>query len=169
MAYVRKRTTKAGSVSTTLVEAYRDENGRSRQRILVNLYGEPTVVTALAKLWVQHQFLSEQLDELTDEMKETYRFCQKAKAAHDGKWAKFGSQLDRQHKRFKAIETALERMERDYGILIKHCDASDEEVNAAAQAFVKRRADAANTVLGMMWLHSERKREVTRILRRITT
>jgi hypothetical protein len=33
MAYVRTRATRAGTVSTTLVEAYRDETGRPRQRI----------------------------------------------------------------------------------------------------------------------------------------
>jgi hypothetical protein len=35
MAYVRKQ---AGSLSTTLVEAYRDKSGRPRQRILANLH-----------------------------------------------------------------------------------------------------------------------------------
>src|SRR6516164_4413414 len=50
MAYVRKRTTKAGSVSTMLVEAYRDKNGHPRQRILANMHGEPDTLRALAKL-----------------------------------------------------------------------------------------------------------------------
>jgi hypothetical protein len=34
MAYIKTRTTKAGSISTALVEAYRDEKGRPRQRLL---------------------------------------------------------------------------------------------------------------------------------------
>ena len=50
MAYVRKRTTKAGMVSTALVEAYRDEQGRPRQRILANLHGEPDTLRAWARL-----------------------------------------------------------------------------------------------------------------------
>jgi hypothetical protein len=37
VAYVRKCTTKAGSQSTTLVEAYRDKSARARQRILPTL------------------------------------------------------------------------------------------------------------------------------------
>ena len=60
MAYVRKRTTKAGSPSTTLVEAYRDRRGRPRQRVLANLHGEPDTLRALAKLACMHEVLSEQ-------------------------------------------------------------------------------------------------------------
>ena len=55
MAFVRKRTTKAGSVSTTLVEAYRDKNDRPRQRILANLHGEPDTLGALAKLTLKRE------------------------------------------------------------------------------------------------------------------
>src|SRR5262249_10915318 len=47
MAFVRKRITKAGSVSTTLVEAYRDDQGRPRQRVLANLHGESDTLCAL--------------------------------------------------------------------------------------------------------------------------
>src|SRR2546423_1576536 len=50
MTYIRRRNTKAGSVSTALVESYRDEKGRPRQRLLANLHGESDTVSALAKL-----------------------------------------------------------------------------------------------------------------------
>jgi hypothetical protein len=63
MAYVRKRTTKAGSPSTTLVEAYWDRCGRPRQRVLTNLHGEPDMLRALAKLAIMHEGLSEQRKE----------------------------------------------------------------------------------------------------------
>jgi hypothetical protein len=46
---VRKRTTKAGTVSTALVESYRDDQGRPRQRLIANLHGEPDPLRALAK------------------------------------------------------------------------------------------------------------------------
>ena len=49
MAFVRKRVTKTGTVSSALVEAYRDE-GRPRQRVLVNLHGAETTLEAMAKL-----------------------------------------------------------------------------------------------------------------------
>jgi hypothetical protein len=51
---------KAGSVSTALIEAYRDKNGRPRQRVLANLHGEPTTLRALAKLAVTHDLLLEE-------------------------------------------------------------------------------------------------------------
>src|SRR5580765_7842947 len=63
MAYIRTRTTKAGSISTTLVESYRDATGRPRQRVLANLHGEPDILRALAKLAVLHDLLSKQREE----------------------------------------------------------------------------------------------------------
>jgi len=46
--------TKAGMLSTTLIEAYRDENGLPRQRVLANLRGETNTLRALAKLAVMY-------------------------------------------------------------------------------------------------------------------
>jgi hypothetical protein len=57
MAYVRQRTTKAGALSTALVEAYRDEQGRPRQGVLANMQGEPDTLRALARLIVQRAAL----------------------------------------------------------------------------------------------------------------
>jgi hypothetical protein len=42
-----KRTTKAGTISTTLVEAYCDKQGRPHQRVLANLHGKPTALAAV--------------------------------------------------------------------------------------------------------------------------
>ena len=53
MAYVVRRVTKAGAVSTALVESYRDEQGRPRQRLLANLHGEPNTSRGLARLAVR--------------------------------------------------------------------------------------------------------------------
>jgi hypothetical protein len=63
MPYVRTRTTKAGATSTTLVEAYRDEKGRPRQRVLANLHGEPDALSALVKLAYQREELQKFRDE----------------------------------------------------------------------------------------------------------
>ena len=63
MAYVRTRTTKAGTLSTALVEAYRDAQGRPRQRLIANLHGEPTPLRALAKLIVLRDTLHGELKE----------------------------------------------------------------------------------------------------------
>jgi len=67
MAYVRKRTTKAGSVSTMLVEAYRDKNGHPRQRILANMHGEPDTLRALAKLAAMREALRQERDWLAQQ------------------------------------------------------------------------------------------------------
>jgi hypothetical protein len=60
MAYVRRRITKAGEFSTALVEAYRDDQGRPRQRLLVNMHGEPDILRALARLAVQATLVTDQ-------------------------------------------------------------------------------------------------------------
>lgn len=64
MAYIRRRASKNGSVSTILVESYRDDQGRPRERALANLHGESTCLDALAKLTVQIEELRTHRDEL---------------------------------------------------------------------------------------------------------
>jgi hypothetical protein len=64
VAYIRRRASKNGSVSTTLVESYRDDQGRPRERVLANLHGESTSLDALAKLTVQIEELRTHRDEL---------------------------------------------------------------------------------------------------------
>src|SRR6266542_87426 len=66
MAYIRRRTSKNGSVSTTLIEAYRDNQGRPRERVLANLHGESTSLDALAKLTVQIEELRTYRDKFAD-------------------------------------------------------------------------------------------------------
>jgi hypothetical protein len=65
VAYIRRKASKNGSVSTTLVETYRDDQGRPRERALANLHGESTSLDALAKLTVQIEELRTHRDELT--------------------------------------------------------------------------------------------------------
>lgn len=50
MAFVRRRTTSGGTLVTTLMESYRDERGRPRQRTLANLHGADNADQALARL-----------------------------------------------------------------------------------------------------------------------
>jgi hypothetical protein len=64
MAYIRTRTAKGGTISTTLVEAYRDEQGRPRQRVLANLHGETGLLKALAKLAAQREALRKEKEAL---------------------------------------------------------------------------------------------------------
>jgi hypothetical protein len=66
MAYVRKRTTKAGTVSTALVESYRDDQGRPRQRLIANLHGESDPLRALAEITMMWDGLQAELEELVE-------------------------------------------------------------------------------------------------------
>ena len=50
MAFVRRRTTANGTLVTTLMESYRDAEGRPRQRTLANLHGADSADQALARL-----------------------------------------------------------------------------------------------------------------------
>src|SRR5262245_25762544 len=72
MAYIVSRTTKAGTISTALVQSYRDEHGRPRRRILANMHGEPDTLRALAKLAVMRSRLSKEWDELIAQHTEAY-------------------------------------------------------------------------------------------------
>src|SRR5262245_25378918 len=128
MAYVRTRTTKAGATSTALVEAYRDDQGRPRNRLLVNLHGEPDVPSALVKLLHMRS-------KLADEWKE-YRTTNKMATA-------------KQRRREDQIDRYLAVIEKDVAILEKHCTASDEELQAALDAFQKRIEDAVHLILGI--------------------
>jgi hypothetical protein len=164
MAYVRRRTTKAGSVSTALVEAYRDKSGRPRQRVLANLHGEPTVLAALAKLWANSKALEVERDGLVEELRES------SSAALDESGMPSALMVRSEDGvRLGTINAALAIIGREIPVLLEHCDASDEEINAAVQAFVKRRADVANAVLGGTFVYAEKLREAKRKLRRLTT
>src|SRR5512143_773567 len=57
MAFIRKRITKNRIVSTALVEAYRDENGKPRQRLIANLRGAETLAEALGRLAAERDSL----------------------------------------------------------------------------------------------------------------
>ena len=50
MAFVRRRTTPGGTLVTTLMESFRDAEGRPRQRTLANLHGADSADQALARL-----------------------------------------------------------------------------------------------------------------------
>jgi hypothetical protein len=142
MPFVRKRITRTGTVSTALVEAYRDGNDQPRQRVLANLQGEPDVLSALAKLAVQQTMLEEE-------------------AADKCSW-----------KRWKQIKAALETIERDAPILAKHCSASDEAFQAAQEAYRKRGREAANSALGVAFAKTqflkEEKKEAEASIRRLS-
>ena len=119
--------------TTSLVEAYRDPQGRSRQRILANLHGEPDILSALAKLAARRAHLRNIQEIMAKE------------AANAGRGHSDAALL----KRLQAVENQLATIERDGAIIKKYCNATSEEVEAAIAAYKTKHRDAEALVLGM--------------------
>ena len=137
MAYVRQRTTKAGTLSTTLVEAYRDKEGRPRQRLLANLHGEPTALKALAKLAALRDDLREEQKTLAPEAVAANTFyetiTQRALLGHQYSKAE-RTEIDRLMraraqllKRVSKVERDLAVIQRDGPVIKKHCTATQRK------------------------------------------
>ena len=138
--FVRKRTSKAGSISTALVEAYRDHNGRPRHRILANLHGEPDALSAIAKLTVLRTALRGEQALMLEEVEEFSDIDNKRQRAR------------RLLPRFEQIEATIPRIEREEAAIRKYCSATDEEIEAACEAFQKRIRNAVDACLSYaMW------------------
>ena len=147
MAYVRKRTTKAGSLSTTLVEAYRDKSGRPRQRVLANLHGEPDTLRALAKLAVNHDLLLKQREE--------------EHAEPDNRGAGFVLVTERaltEHsRRLAQLDHQLAAIERDMAVIDKHLlPASDDEFQQAVQRYKREFCEAFERAVGLAIAHTSK-------------
>ena len=139
MAYVRTRTTEAGSVSTTLVETYRDETGRPRQRILANLHGEPDTLRALAKLAVMHEFLLWQRGE------------EHAKPSKEGAGFVLVTEraLTEHSRRLAQINHQLAAIEQEIAVINQHCTASDDEFQQAVQSYRQEYCKAVERAVGL--------------------
>jgi hypothetical protein len=165
MAYVHRRTTKAGLQSTALVEAYRDDQGRPRQRRLANLHGEPDPLRALAKLAVQRDALRKERDALAAEAVHADRFYEtissNALAAGPGGITALYSTAERKEidrlmrqrerllKRLAAVNRILARIQKDGVVIKKHCAATPDEVQAAIKAHQAERDKAEAEMLGL--------------------
>jgi hypothetical protein len=159
MPFVRQRTTRIGSISTTLIEAYRDADGRPRQRILASLHGEPDTLCALAKLAAQRAALREEKQALEQDAiaaNQVYEVVtQKALQGHQ--YSAFERQeIDslmakrkRLLKRLAQVEAALVTIEKNGAVIKKHCRATAEEIQAAIRAYQERYQEAEALVLNM--------------------
>ena len=125
--------------TTSLVEAYRDAQGRSRQRILANLHGEPDILSAHAKLAARRAHLRNIQEVMAKE------------AANAGRGNSDAPLL----KRLQAIKNQLATIERDGAIIKKYCDATSEEVEAAIAAYKTKHGDVEALVLGMEFVHED--------------
>ena len=149
MAYIRKRITKTGAVSTALVEAYRDRQGRPRQRILANLHGEPDTLRALVRLLHRRANLQKHREEQWVE-------------AQSGKYSK---KLVAWF--FARIDADLSAMEKKLAVIAKHCTATADEIQAAIEEHKRALHDAECLVSGMAFINGMRLQEAKANLRRL--
>ena len=63
MAFIRKRTTRRGVISTALVESYR-QDGKIRHRLIANLHGAENLVAALGRLAAEREAVRKERAEL---------------------------------------------------------------------------------------------------------
>jgi hypothetical protein len=173
MAYVRTRTIKAGTVSTALVEAYRDEQGRPRQRLLANLHGEPDVLTALAKLAARREALRKEKQTLAAEAVDANKFYEVVtqKTLDGYQWADaerteinhLMAQRNRLLRRMAKIEADLATIQKDGAAIKKHCTATANDLQAAIRAFKQRYRDAEALVLGTEFSQRNAKAKFRRL------
>ena len=137
MAFVRTRT-KAGSISTTLIEAHRDEEGQPRQRVLANLHGEPDILSALAKLAARRDDLRKEKETLAADAVKANEFYKaitlnslegKQYTAQERKEIDpLMKQRDRLLARMARIEADLATIQKDGLVIKKYCSATPEQI-----------------------------------------
>ena len=177
MAFVRTRT-KGEAISTTLVEAYRDKDGRPRQRVLANLHGEPDLLSALAKLAALRGTLRKEQEAAAASAVEADQFYEAVTLnTLQGRQynAEERKEIDRLMKlrdrllaRTTKIETDLDTIQKDGLAIKKHCTATPEQIQEAIQAYKKKQHDAECAVLGMDFGLKMKKAELRR-LQSVTT
>ena len=173
MAFVRRRKTKSGGLSTALVESYRDGNGKPRQRLLANLYGAETPLEALAKLAAQRQrlrkekaFRQSELDGTTEDYKvvtmgglQGHRFS----PAERKKIDRFLWERGRVEARLREIDAALARIEKDGAVIKKYCNASQAGIQTAIRRYKKQLDEAEKGALGAAFMHHQAKDTLRRL------
>ncbi len=173
MAFVRRRTTASGGICTTLVESYRDANGRPRQRILANLYGEATPLEALAKLAAHREQLREEKAGLDQDLKGAdnfYRWFTTASLGGHKFSAEEKKEIDRLLparerliRRARNVDVTLARIAKDGAAIKKHSDSSPAEIQAAIRKYKKGLRDAEALAASLDFGHEQAKKERRRI------
>ena len=173
MAFIRKRQTSSGNISTALVESFRDARGKPRQRVLANLHGCETLVKAIAKLAAQRQRLKAEKKLLDGELIWMEEFYQNitASALAGAKWNvadrkeinKGLRQREQMLGRVSGIEKALKQIERNGNTIKKHCTASAEEIQAEIKEYKNELKDAEALLVGVDYTKGEAKREYRRL------
>jgi chromosome segregation ATPase len=145
MAYVKRRITKSGALSSALVESYRDKDGRPRQRILANLHGAEDALHALARLATQLDRLRKERKALEPDIKHAQRFYEivTLNTLHGHIYSaverkEIDSLLKARKKLLKRvaeIDLRLAEIQKDGAVIKRHCPATPEEIRAAAHEY----------------------------------
>jgi hypothetical protein len=176
MAYVKNRKLPSEAISTSLVEAYRDEKGRPRQRILANLHGEPDVLSALAKLAARRDALRKEQEALAADAPHAEQFYEivTARSLQGHQYsATERKEIDgllkarEQLRRMATIKANLAVIQKAGAVIKQHCSATPDEVQAAIRAYKKKLKDAESLVLGMEYLREMSIKEAKAKLRRL--
>ena len=173
MAFVKIRTTKAGSKSSTLVESFRDEKGRPRQRVLANLHGMPDILSALAKLAAQRERLREEKESLTLNVRNAQKFYNVVTSntlAGHRYTASERKDIDRLFrdrkrllKRVAEIDAALSLIKKNGNVIRGHCTATQDEIQAAIRKYKAELKDGETLVLGAEYMLTKAKDELRRL------
>jgi len=147
MAFIRKRTTRRGVISTALVESYR-QDGKIRHRLIANLHGAESLVAAVGRLAAEREAVRKERAELESSIPHAEEFYQViTTAVRNGHvWSpddrKEIDRLLRDRKRLlrrmTAIDKQLERIQREDAAIKKHCTASADEIRAEANKHAKK-------------------------------
>ena len=178
MAFIRKRTTSSGNLSTALVEPYRDSAGKPRQRVLANLYGCETTLEALAKISAQRQRLRQEHKEIESMLAETAEWAAVAVrfATDPAEMKRVGVTTQdyrdinrvmkarkKAHARTDRIGALLSRVQKDGAVIRKHVDASEQEIQQAIREYQERLDKAEKTIMGTEFGIAVAKRELARL------
>ncbi len=178
MAFIRKRRTSSGNLSTALVEPYRDSAGRPRQRVLANLYGCETTLEALAKLSAQRLRLRHERKEIESMLAKTAEWAAVAVrlATDPAERKRIGvtaqeyrdlSQLMRDRKKAKTrldrIDALLGRIQKDGAVIRKHVDGTEQDVQKAIREYQERFDKAEKMIMGTEISIAMAKREFARL------
>lgn len=146
-------------ISTALVEAYRNERGQPRQRLLANLHGEPDLLSALAKLAARRDDLRKEQDALAADAVAANQFYEivTLNTLHGKQYSsEERKEIDALMKqrghllaRMAKIEADLAVIQKDGVAIKKHCSATPEQIQDAIKAFKQKRHDAETLALGL--------------------
>ena len=178
MAFIRKRRTSSGNLSTALVEPYRNSAGKPRQRVLANLYGCETALEALAKLSAQRRRLRQERKEIETMRAKTAEWAAVAVrlATDPGEAKRIGMTTEdyrdlnrvmtnrkRAQARVDRIDGLLSRIQKDGAVIRKHVDASEQEIQQAIKDYHERLDKAEKMIMGSEFGIVMAKREFAKL------